>query len=89
MNMKTLAELNKEVEKLQDRNKRVEGDKAWEQSWSRRILIAVITYIAVAAFFVFAKLPDPYSNAIIPTLAYTLSTISAPKVKHWWINRQK
>ena len=30
-------ELEKEIEQIKERNKRVELDKAWETSWTRRI----------------------------------------------------
>jgi len=34
--------LEKEVTDIKARNKRVEADKAWETSWSRKIVIAVL-----------------------------------------------
>ena len=30
-------DLNKEIEEIKKRNKRVELDKAWETSWTRKI----------------------------------------------------
>lgn len=35
---------------IEERNQRVEYDKAWEVSWTRRVIVAAITYVVVAAF---------------------------------------
>lgn len=42
-----LRELEQEIEKIKERNKRVELDKIWETSWTRRICICILTYIVV------------------------------------------
>ena len=34
---------------IEQRNSRVEADKAWETSWARKVSIAFVTYIVVAA----------------------------------------
>jgi len=44
----------KEIKNIIKRNKKVEADKAWETSFSRKILIAVLTYIVIVLFFHFA-----------------------------------
>ena len=41
---------DQEIQALIDRNKRVEAGKAWETSWVRRILIAIVTYVAACIF---------------------------------------
>lgn len=38
-----MNDLEKRVEAIEERNKRVETDKAWETSWTRRICIMVLT----------------------------------------------
>ena len=43
-------DLEKEIKKIQERNKRVELDKAWETSWTRRICIMILTYIVVIIY---------------------------------------
>ncbi len=40
-----MKDIEKEIEKIKERNKRVEKDKAWETSWTRRICIMILTYI--------------------------------------------
>ena len=44
------SNLEKEIEQIKERNKRVELDKAWETSWARRICIMVLTYIVVVVY---------------------------------------
>lgn len=83
--MATLIDLEKEIDLIKQRNKRVEGDKAWETSWSRKILIVLFTYIVISTFFLFAGVSDPFINAIVPALAFVLSTLSLPFFKSFWI----
>ena len=45
--------LGKEIEKIKERNKRMEADKAWETSFTRRALISVATYIVISSFLLF------------------------------------
>lgn len=82
-------ELIKELEKLKARNKRVEADKAWETSWTRRVLIVGMTYGVVVLFFFAAGIPNPFVNAIVPVIGFSLSTLSVPLVKKWWIRKHK
>jgi preprotein translocase subunit SecF len=75
----------KEIEKIKNRNLKVEADKAWETSFSRKILIAILTYFVIVLFFKFTHLSKPFINAIIPTLGFLLSTLSIPFFKKFWI----
>lgn len=75
----------REIEKIKERNIRVEADKAWETSKTRKVLISILTYCAVVIFFVFLKLPNPFVNAIVPAAAFILSTLSLPIFKKVWI----
>lgn len=78
--------LEQEIEKIKQRNKKVEIDKAWETSFSRKILIAILTYFVVVIFFLVADLPKPYINAIVPTTGFMLSTLTISFVKKIWVN---
>jgi len=82
-------DLEKEILNIKGRNKRVEGDKAWETSSTRKVLIILLTYIVMVAFFYSAKLPDPFVNAIVPALAFVLSTFSMPMFKKMWLGNRK
>ncbi len=72
----TLEKLQQEIQKLKQRNQKVEADKAWETSNQRKLLIIILTYIVISTVMYFLKIEKPMINAIIPTLWYTLSTIS-------------
>jgi uncharacterized membrane-anchored protein len=80
-----IDQIKTEIDKINARNKRVEGDKAWETSIFRKILIAVLTYIVIVIFFFIAGLPDPFINSVIPTAAFVISTASLPFFKKIWI----
>jgi len=82
-----MKEFEKEIKSIKERNKRVELDKAWETSWTRRILIAISTYIVIVIFFYFANLPKPFINSIVPSVAFILSTLSLPIIKKMWISK--
>ncbi len=86
--MPTLDQLQAEIEQIKKRNRRVELDKAWETSWLRKVIILFLTYFVVVVFFWFAKLPDPFLNAIVPALAFVLSTLTVPLFKRWWLNKK-
>ncbi len=74
-----------EIEKIKERNARVEADKAWEGSWVRRITIAVLTYVIISTFFVIMYVPNPFMNALVPTMGFLLSTLTLTQVKKYWI----
>lgn len=87
--MTTLEELKSELEKIQARNNRVENDKAWETSWTRKLLILALTYILIVIFFFVSNLGNPFINAIVPTVGFFLSTLTVPVVKNWWLKHTK
>ncbi|HTW96366.1 MAG TPA: hypothetical protein VMD74_01750 [Candidatus Methylomirabilis sp.] len=87
--MPTIEDVQKEIEEIKKRNQKVETDKSWETSWTRKIIVSSLTYIVIVVFFYFAGLPKPFVNAIIPALAFILSTLTIPLFKKWWINKQK
>ena len=76
------------IEEILKRNSRVELDKAWEVSRTRRAFIAVITYLTAAAFLFLIDNDAPFINALVPTGGYLLSTLSLPVIKNWWLKRQ-
>ena len=82
-------DFEKEIKELKERNKRVEADKAWETSWTRRLLIALFTYLAIALYLFAISVPLPWLNAIVPTTGFLLSTLTLPTFKKIWIKRMK
>ena len=82
-----MSDIEKRLAAIEQRNKKVELDKAWETSWSRRIAIAVLTYLTIVLFFYFAQLPKPFINSIVPATGFILSTLSLPFFKKLWLKR--
>lgn len=76
-----------DIEDVKARNIRVEADKAWEISLTRRVIIAMITYLVVGFYLTTLNIPYPWLNAIVPPIAYVLSTLSLRFIKQIWINK--
>ncbi len=83
--MSTIEQLEEEINKIKERNKRVETEKSWETSWTRRAMIIVLTYTVMSIVFIFMGTPDPLLNAVIPSVAFVLSTLTSPVVKKFWL----
>ncbi|MDP3916814.1 MAG: hypothetical protein Q8Q42_00835 [Nanoarchaeota archaeon] len=80
-----MSDFEKRLNAIEQRNKKVELDKAWETSWSRKIIIAILTYAVIVLFFYMAQLPKPFINSIVPTTGFVLSTLSLPFFKKLWL----
>ena len=81
--------MESEVEAIKERNRKVEADKAWEVSWTRRLFIAIVTYIVAGVWLVWIHDSNPWLKALVPAGAYVLSTFSLPLIKNWWIAGRK
>ena len=83
-----MEKIEERIEKIEERNKRVELDKAWETSFIRIFFVCIITYLA--AFFALYSIgaSKPYLNALIPVLGFVLSTQSIPAVKKYWVKNK-
>ena len=80
-------DLEKEIKKIQERNKRVELDKAWETSWTRKICIMILTYIVVIIYsYVIRKYDNIFLSSLVPVIGFTLSTLSLKLVRKIWEN---
>ncbi|MCR4285004.1 MAG: hypothetical protein NUV97_03075 [archaeon] len=79
--------LEKEIKAIKERNQRVEVDKAWETSWTRKIIITLLTYIVIVIFFYFADLPKPFTSSIVPSVAFLLSTMTLSLIKNIWLKK--
>jgi len=89
IDMATLKQLETEINAIQARNRRVEGDKAWETSGARRLFIAASTYILITIFMVVLGVDRPFTAAIIPAVAYLISTLTLGILKSWWLEKRK
>jgi len=76
--------IEKRLQKIETRNAKVEIDKKWETSWTRRIIITLLTYLVIVIFFFITQLPKPFINSVIPTAGFMLSTLSLPFFKTIW-----
>lgn len=81
------SDIETRLEAIESRNKRVELDKKWEGSYFRRFLIVLFTYISIGLYMWVIGVDKPLLNAVIPSLGFTLSTLTLPYFKKWWINR--
>lgn len=78
-------ELLEEIEKIKERNKKVELDKAWETSLTRRICICVLTYIIVIIYSYLIRMYDNILlSSLVPVIGFTLSTLSLKYVRKFW-----
>ena len=75
----------KDIEEIKVRNARVELDKAWETSWTRRIFIGAMTFIIASIWLKIIDGENIFLKALIPTGGYLLSTLSLPAIKKIWI----
>jgi hypothetical protein len=87
--MASLRELEREIREIKERNRKVEADKAWETSSARKLIISVFTYLAVAFYLQAINVPLPWLNAIVPTAAFLLSTLTLPFFKGLWLKRHR
>lgn len=82
--MSELEQLQQEINKIKERNRRVELDKDWEISITRRILLIAFTYLAIGVYLRAINIPRPWLNAIVPAVAFILSTLTLPFFKNLW-----
>jgi hypothetical protein len=81
-------DLEKEINLIKERNKRVETDKAWETSWERLLLISGILYITALIFMIIIGVQNVLLAALVPILGFAISNQSLPVVKRWWLKNK-
>ena len=80
-------DIEQRIQKIEERNVRVEAEKAWETSAFRVCSIMLVTYIVACGVLFVIGNDNPWRNAFIPVIGYFLSTQSLPLIKRFWINR--
>ena len=82
--------LEERIKQIEERNKRVELDKRWETSWTRKICIMILTYIIV---IIYSYLVRNYDNilfsSIVPVIGFILSTLSLKLIRKIWESKIK
>lgn len=76
-----------DIQSIHERNARVEADKAWETSKTRRAFIALGTYLIVGAYLNFLGVADAWLHAVVPMMGYVLSTVTLGWAKMIWIQK--
>lgn len=80
-----MKELEKRLDEIEKRNKRVELDKSWETSWTRKICIMLLTYIVVIIYSYFIRNFDNiFLSSLVPVIGFTLSTLSLKLIRTKW-----
>lgn len=80
-----IKELENEIEEIKNRNLRVELDKKWETSNTRKFCICVLTYIVVVIYsYLINKLDNIFLSSLVPVIGFTLSTLSLKFVRKIW-----
>ena len=83
-------ELRTEIEQIKTRNKKVELDKMWETSWTRKICIAILTYFVVVLYsYIINRFSNIWLSSFVPVLGFVLSTLSLKFVRKLWEKRNK
>ena len=84
-----MKELEKEIEQIKKRNKRVEKDKAWETSLTRKITIAILTYLVVVLYSYFiSKVSNVFLTSLVQVIGFVLSTLSLNAIRKIWEKKQ-
>ncbi|PIY72335.1 hypothetical protein COY87_01500 [Candidatus Roizmanbacteria bacterium CG_4_10_14_0_8_um_filter_33_9] len=82
--MGTLEKIEKEIEQIKLRNERVEIDKAWETSGTRKLFLIIFTYLSIGIYMWVIGVNEPWLNAVIPSIGFLLSTLTLPFIKKYW-----
>lgn len=85
---KEIKELQEEIEKIKERNKRVEADKAWETSRTRTAFVASSTYLLILIVMLLINADHPFFNAFLAAVSYIISTESYGILKKWWLKQK-
>lgn len=83
-------DLEKEIEQIKQRNKKVELDKKWETSFTRRICICILTYIVVVIYsYLIRYFDNIFLSSLVPVIGFTLSTLSMKYIRKIWEKKLK
>lgn len=80
--------LEERIAKLETRNQRVEGDKGWETSWTRRLSIMALIYLTIVFYLHFVIHINPWVNGLVPVIGYFISTLTIGLLKKRWLARR-
>ena len=82
--------LEERIKNIEERNKKVELDKKWETSWTRKVCIMILTYIVVITYSYIVRNYDRILlSSLVPVIGFTLSTLSLKVVRKIWETKIK
>lgn len=85
-----IKDLEEEIIKIKQRNAKVELDKKWETSLTRKMCICVLTYIVVIVYsYLTNKINNIFLSSLVPVLGFTLSTVSLNFIRKFWEKHNK
>lgn len=85
-----MKNLEKEIKEIKERNSRVELDKKWETSLTRRLCICILTYIIVVIYsYIISKTSNIWLSSLVPVIGFTLSTLSLKGIRMIWEKKIK
>ncbi len=86
--MTSMDDLEERITTIEKRNERVELDKRWETSWTRRLSIAALTYAIIVTYLFAINNSAPFINGAVPTLGFLLSTLLLKRIRTQWQKKQ-
>jgi len=84
-----IVQLEQEIKAIKLRNRRVEADKRWELSSARKLVVFILTYAVVLIVFLLVGVAKPFANALVPAVAFVLSTLTVGMFKRIWTRYYK
>ncbi len=77
--------MQNDLEAIKDRNARVEADKAWETSATRRLSVAALTCLVAFVYMAYGLgVKRAFLHAAVPAGGYLLSSLSLCKIRSVW-----
>lgn len=81
-------DITNEINLIKERNKTVELNKKWEISVTRKICIAILTYIVVLSYtFLIDRVTNMFLTSLVPVIGFLLSTLSLNLIRKFWEKR--
>lgn len=85
-----VKDLEERIVDIENRNKKVETDKAWETSWTRKICIMILTYIVVIIYsYIVRNYDNILLSSLVPVIGFTLSTLSLRLIRKVWQSKRR
>lgn len=81
-----MTTIESRITEIESRNIRVEKDKAWETSMTRKVSILMMTYGILGIYMNLLGVENWYLHALVPTCWYFLSTLALPVIRKIWEN---